>query len=448
MSAKNASISRKRVKAISKINNDRLSNKALLKMINRHTINKKLTSISERLGKRTIFTNSELDKAIELFGLSIDDLKELAKRRLIKNYADMNKDKLYCVLVKTEKSPLEDSYMKYLKNDFRSDLNQRINHVLLLMTKLELDNKVTNTERLNIYEELKELKEKYVGTRNKNFRMQVVERIVKITNDLYNKQKQHTRLLRDQAYLGLRDLKYLFEEDNNNYESILVRSSLDGRFEEYEISGSRQVLSLREYLTMIYLPLKKLIDEKQKSTKFEHKVQLRMVAIFTKVNNELERQVQYIDSDSLKLRNGDNTEKFIKVMYDSVLKNFEQKENSLRGSNVVFSGIDLTLVQFVKLKLKRGGSYIPTPEWISVKKSIINPKNSKDECCFAYSKVASIHNEEIDNHPERISKLTPFVNNYYWTDMNFPSEQKIEIRLKKIMMYHLIFCLHILQRKK
>ena len=445
MPAKKTSISRKRVKAISKINNDRLSNKALLKMINRHTINKKLTRIFERLGKRTIFTNSELDKAIELFGLSIDDLKELAKRRLIKNYADMNKDKLYCVLVKTEMSPLEDSYVKYFKNDFRSDLNQRINHVLLLMTKLELDDKVTNTERLNIYEELKELKEKYVGTRNKKFRMQVVERIVKITKDLYNKQKQHTRLLRDQAYFGLRDLKYLFEEDNNDYETIFVRSSLDGRFEEYEISGNRQVLSLREYLTMIYLPLKKLIDKKQKSTKSEHKVQLRVVAIFTKVNNELERQVQYIDSDSLKLRNGDNTEKFIKVMYDSVLKNFEQNENSLRGSNVVFSGIDLTLVQIVKLKLKGGGSYIPTPEWIRVKKSIINPKNSKDECCFAYSIVASINNEEIDNHPERISKLTPFVNNYYWTDMNFPSEQKIEISLKKIIkMYQLIFCLHIL----
>ena len=326
MPAKKTSISRKRVKAISKINNDRLSNKALLKMINRHTIHKKLTRIFERLGKRTIFTNSELDKAIELFGLSIDDLKELAKRRLIKNYADMNKDKLYCVLFKTEKSPLEDSYVKYLKNDFRSDLSQRINHVLLLMTKLELDNKVTNTERLNIYEELKELKEKYVGTRNKNFRMQVVERIVKITNDLYNKQKQHTRLLRDQAYFGLRDLKYLFEEDNNDYETIFVRSSLDGRFEEHEISGNRQVLSLREYLTMIYLPLKKLIDEKQKSTKSEHKVQLRVVAIFTKVNNELERQVQYIDSDSLKLRNGDNTEKFIKVMYDSENRKFIKRK--------------------------------------------------------------------------------------------------------------------------
>ena len=143
-----------------------------------------------------------------------------------------------------------------------------------------------------------------------------------------------------------------------------------------------------------------------------------------KVNEELERQVQYIDSDSLKLRNRDNTEEFIKVMFDSALKNFEQKENSLRGSNFVFSGIDLTFVQFVKFKLKRGGSYIQTREWISVKKAIINPKNTKDECCFAYSIVASIHNEEIDNHPERISKLTPYNNNYDWTDINFPSEQK------------------------
>ena len=150
----------------------------------------------------------------------------------------------------------------------------------------KLDNKLTNVKRSYIYNELKELKEKCVRTRNRFIRMQVIERIVKITNDLYNEQKQHTRLLHDQAYFGLRDLKYLFEEDNNDYEAIFVRSALDGRFEEYEISFSRQVLSLKEYLTMIYLPLKKLIDGKQKSTKLEHKVQLRVVAVFKKVNNE------------------------------------------------------------------------------------------------------------------------------------------------------------------
>ena len=175
---------------------------------------------------------------------------------------------------------------------------------------------------------------------------------------------------------------------------------------------------------MIYLPLKKLTDEEQESTKLEHKVQLRVVAIFTKVNNELERQVQYIDIDNLKLGNGDNTEKFIKEIYDSFLENFEQKENSLRGSNFVFSGIDLTLIQFVKLKLRRGRSYIPTAELINVKKAIINPKNTKDERCFAYSIIASIHNERISKNSHRISKHKPFIDNYDWTDIIFPSEQK------------------------
>ena len=290
------------------------------------------------------------------------------------------------------------------------------------MTKL--DNKLTNVERSYIFNELKVLKEKYVRIRKRNIHMQVIERIVKITNDLYNKQKQHTRLLHDQAYFGVRDLKYLFEEDNNDYEAIFVKSALDGRFEKYEISGSWQVLSLKEYFTMIYLPLKKLTDEEQESTKLEHKVQLRVVAIFTKVNNELERQVQYIDIDNLKLGNGDNTEKFIKEIYDSLLKYFEQKENSLRGSNFVFSGIDLTLIQFVKLKLRRGRSYIPTAELINVKKAIINPKNTKDERCFAYSIIASIHNERISKNSHRISKHKPFIDNYDWTDIIFPSEQK------------------------
>ena len=47
---------------------ERLSNKSLLKIVNRHNINKKLTRIFHELEKRTIFTNSELDEAIELYG--------------------------------------------------------------------------------------------------------------------------------------------------------------------------------------------------------------------------------------------------------------------------------------------------------------------------------------------------------------------------------------------
>ena len=123
----------------------KLSNKALLKIVNRHSINKKLVCIFKTLGKKAVFTNNELDNAIDLNELSHDELKEIAKRRMIKNYGVMSKNKLYYTLVKSDKSPLEDSYLKHLKVTTDSDIGARINHIRLLTTKL--DNKLTNIER-------------------------------------------------------------------------------------------------------------------------------------------------------------------------------------------------------------------------------------------------------------------------------------------------------------
>ena len=290
-------------------------------------------------------------------------MKELAKRRMIKNYNGMSKDELYYTLIRSEKSLQEDSYLKYLKISTNNDLDERINHIRLLTAKL--DNKLCYIERAKIFEELDKLKKKYkVKNADERTRRRVIKKIVKITNDLYNVQKQHTKLQHDQTYFGLRDLKHLFTNDEVDYEPIFVRSALKNRFEEYEIAGNRSIITMKEYLTAIYLDLKKLIDEKQKSTKNEQKVQVRVSVVFIKVNDPFDRYIEYVDSDSLILRHADDTQVFISNLYDSLLENFERKKHSLRGSNLVFDGIELTLVQFIKRKLKRGGSYIPTPDWI------------------------------------------------------------------------------------
>ena len=44
--------------------------------------------------------------------------------------------------------------------------------------------------------------------------------------------------------------------------------------------------------------------------------------------------------------------------------------------------IYLLVIHFHDIKLKRGKSYIKSPEWISCKKATINPKNTKDNKCF------------------------------------------------------------------
>ena len=37
-------------------------------------------------------------------------------------------------------------------------------------------------------------------------------------------------------------------------------------------------------------------------------------------------------------------------------------------------------IDFHRLNLTRGSSYVPLPDWLMKKKAIINPKNSDMEC--------------------------------------------------------------------
>ena len=38
-----------------------------------------------------------------------------------------------------------------------------------------------------------------------------------------------------------------------------------------------------------------------------------------------------------------------------------------------------------------------------------------------YAITVALHHQEISDHPERISKIKPFINNYDWKDINYPS---------------------------
>ena len=41
---------------------------------------------------------------------------------------------------------------------------------------------------------------------------------------------------------------------------------------------------------------------------------------------------------------------------------------------------------------------------------------------FQYEITAALNHQNIDHHPERISKLKPFINNYNWKDIEFPAD--------------------------
>ena len=62
-----------------------------------------------------------------------------------------------------------------------------------------------------------------------------------------------------------------------------------------------------------------------------------------------------------------------------------------------------------KTSFNRGGSYKDSPELLKNKKEIINPKNNGDNY-FQYAITVALNHQNINNHPERVTNIKPFIN--------------------------------------
>ena len=75
------------------------------------------------------------------------------------------------------------------------------------------------------------------------------------------------------------------------------------------------------------------------------------------------------------------TDDIIEKLFESLLQNYKKDlEKSNRGSEFVWDSIDLFYYHLRKISLKRGGSYIDSPEWLKNKKATINLQNNDDSC--------------------------------------------------------------------
>ena len=142
---------------------------------------------------------------------------------------------------------------------------------------------------------------------------------------------------------------------------------------------------------------------------------------FVSSNDTGEIRTIFVLSDNEEIRLGNEKDDIIKRLINFFLNNYQKEEIILRnGSNFVFESVDLLSYHIHKTSLKRGKSYIKSPEWILNKRATINPKN-KDNKCFQYSITVALNHQNIENHPERISNIKPFIDQYNWEDIDFPA---------------------------
>ena len=123
------------------------------------------------------------------------------------------------------------------------------------------------------------------------------------------------------------------------------------------------------------------------------------------------------NSRMLNIYNLSNMNKIVNEMITHMKQQIENP--ALSDSKFVFDEVIHMDVNFHRLNLTRGSSYLPLPDWLACKKAIINPKNSDLEC-FKWAVIAATRWEEIGNNPERITKFKRFETDFDWTGVEFP----------------------------
>ena len=126
---------------------------------------------------------------------------------------------------------------------------------------------------------------------------------------------------------------------------------------------------------------------------------------------------------------------YFKVLFKSLLQKYQENlQEKMKGSDFTFDGINYLYYNLNKVSISKGGSYIDSRKWLKNKKSTINPKDN-DYKCFQYAITLALNYDKIDRSHQRISKIKPFIENYNWKDIDFPSDwNKLELNNNNIAL--------------
>ena len=88
------------------------------------------------------------------------------------------------------------------------------------------------------------------------------------------------------------------------------------------------------------------------------------------------------------------------ILLMSLLSHFYliiRKKSKYYGRVVIiyFESVDILDIYIHNINLKRGKSYIKSPEWISSKKATINSKNTKDNIYFQYAITVALNHQKL-----------------------------------------------------
>ena len=224
----------------------------------------------------------------------------------------------------------------------------------------------------------------------------------------------------DFEFIGIENVQDLFKI--LIYKPTIVKSGYNNNYIEYRSEGDK-LLTIEEYLNLIKPYLRELINNHK--NKGAWKIQLTAQINFISLRpGSDETRVMHTRSINEEFMNGSDTDEIIKELFESLLQRYQENlHEKMKGSDFTFDGLNYLYYDLNKISISKGGSYIDSPKWLKDKKSTITPKNNNYKC-FQYAITLALNLNKSNNHPERISQIKPFIEEYNWKNIDFPSTSK------------------------
>ena len=154
---------------------------------------------------------------------------------------------------------------------------------------------------------------------------------------------------------------------------------------------------------MIRPYLSNIIDDH----KDEWKVQLTMEINFISITDSSDTSTVHIENQNIITLTGYEADDIIEKLFESLLEKYQQGlEEKLKKVTMLLIVLMHCIINFIKQR-----SYIDSPEWINDK-------------CSQYAITVALNHQNILKNPHRITKSKPFIDQYDWNKIEFPSHQK------------------------
>ena len=224
----------------------------------------------------------------------------------------------------------------------------------------------------------------------------------------------------DDDFIGIENVQDLFKV--LIYKRTIVKSGYNNNYNEYRSEGDK-LLTIEEYLNLIEPYLRELINNHKNKGEWKIQLTAQINFIYLRPGSD-ETRVMHTRSVNGEFMNGSDTDEIIKELFKSLLQRYQENlQEKMKGSDFAFDGVNYLYYDLNKISISKGGSYIDSPKWLKDKKSAINQKNN-DYKCFQYALTLALNYDKIDRNPQRISKVKPFIEEYNWKDIDFPSTSK------------------------